>query len=158
PNLIRIQSDEVTYHFHVLLRFEIEKGLIEGNISVKDLEDIWNEKIKTYLGLDVPTAAQGVLQDIHWSHGSFGYFPTYSLGSFYAAQLFNAAKKALPNLMEEIEASQYGNLLEWLRNNIHRYGRIYNSEDLCKKATGETLNFSHFMGYITDKYRQVYEV
>jgi carboxypeptidase Taq len=158
PDLIRINSDEVTYHFHILLRFEIEKSLIEGSVEVKDLEELWNNKIKEYLGLDVPSPKQGVLQDIHWSHGSFGYFPTYSLGSFYAAQFFQHAGMAIPGLDEQIAQKNFKPLLAWLRENIHRHGHTYSSEELCKNATGEGLNFKYFNDYLYKKYSQVYKL
>ncbi|MEM6318247.1 MAG: carboxypeptidase M32 [Bacteroidota bacterium] len=141
PNLIRTEADELHYHFHVLIRFEIEKGLMEGTLQVKDLRDVWNDKYKAYLGVDVPDDKQGILQDIHWSHGSIGYFPTYSLGSFYAAQFFQQAEKDIPNLIQQIEAGNNQPLLDWLRTNIHQHGRLYNAETLCQKITGEKLTF-----------------
>src|ERR1035437_2792467 len=121
PSLIRTSADELTYHFHVLIRFEIEKALIEGSIEVNELPNYWNKKHKEYLGIDVPNDSKGVLQDIHWSHGSFGYFPTYSLGSFYAAQFYYQAKKEIPNLETEIENGNMSPLLNWLRLKIHKY-------------------------------------
>jgi carboxypeptidase Taq len=158
PDLIRINSDEVTYHFHILLRFEIEKSLIEGSTEVKDLEEIWNSRIKEYLGLEVPSPKMGVLQDIHWSHGSFGYFPTYSLGSFYAAQFFHFATEAIPGLDDFIAQKNFKPLLEWLRENIHRHGHTFSSEELCQQATGEGLNFKYFNNFLYKKYAQVYKV
>ncbi len=156
PSLIRTESDELHYHFHILIRFEIEKGLIEGSIEVADLDKIWNEKYKSYLGVDVPYDNNGVLQDIHWAHGSFGYFPTYSLGSFYAAQFFKQALKDVPNLSEQIENGDTSNLLNWLRKNIHQHGKTYNADELCKKVTGEKLNFKYFMDYAKEKYGRIY--
>ncbi len=156
PSLIRTESDELHYHFHILIRFEIEKGLIEGSLEVDDLNEIWNEKYKSYLGVEVHDDNSGVLQDIHWAHGSIGYFPTYSLGSFYAAQYFNQALKDIPNLLEQIENGDTSNLLKWLRVNIHQHGMNYNAEDLCKKVTGEPLNFKYFMGYVREKYGDIY--
>jgi carboxypeptidase Taq len=156
PSLIRTESDELHYHFHILIRFEIEKGLIEGSLEVDDLDKIWNEKYKSYLDVDVPDDNNGVLQDIHWAHGSIGYFPTYSLGSFYAAQFFNQALKDVPNLTEQIEHGDTSKLLEWLRENIHQYGMTYNADELCEKVTGEKLNFKYFMNYIKDKYYLIY--
>lgn len=158
PDLIRTNSDEVTYHFHVLLRFEIERGLMDRSIAVKDLEEIWNAKIKEYLGLDVPSAKQGVLQDIHWSHGSIGYFPTYSLGSFYAAQFFHFAQQSGAGTEEQIRTKNYAPLLGWLRENIHSQGQLYYSDDLCKKVTGEPLNYTYFDKYLRNKYGQVYDI
>ena len=158
PSLIRTNADELTYHFHVLIRYEIEKELIGGNIEVADLPTIWNQKYKDYLGIDVPSDAQGVLQDIHWSHGSFGYFPTYSIGSFYAAQFFNQAKKEIEGLEEQIAKGELNPLLDWLRENIHQHGRLFAADELCIKITGEKLNFKYFMEYAKDKYSSLYQL
>ena len=145
PDLIRINSDEVTSHyFHILLRYEIEKGLIDGTYTVDGLDKIWNQKIKEYLGLDVPSAKFGILQDIHWSHGSIGYFPTYSLGSFYAAQFYHYASLAIPGLEEQVANRKFGKLLAWLRENIHKPGHIYTSQELCTKVCGEELELQVF--------------
>lgn len=158
PSPIRIESDELHYHFHILIRYEIEKGLIEGTIAVKDLPKIWNQKYKDYLDLDIPDDNTGVLQDIHWAHGSIGYFPTYSLGSFYAAQFFAQAQKDIPGLEEQIARGDNGKLLAWLRKNIHAHGRYYTADELCRKVTGESLNFAHFMAYATAKYQDIYQL
>lgn len=158
PSFIRTSADELTYHFHILIRFEIEKGLIEGNIATKDLSEIWNAKYKEYLDVEVPNDKMGVLQDIHWSHGSLGYFPTYSLGSFYAAQFFDKATKDIPNLESQIEQGDTSKLLTWLRTNIHQYGMLYNSEELCQRVTGEPLNFDYFMAYARQKYGHIYNM
>lgn len=158
PSLIRTSADELTYHFHVLIRFEIEKALLEKAVEVKDLPDVWNHKYKTYLGLEVPSDARGVLQDIHWSYGNFGYFPTYSLGSFYAAQFFSKAKQDIPGIEKEIESGNMKPLLGWLRENIHRHGKIYPAAELCKRVTGETLNFKYFMDYASKKYSYLYNI
>jgi len=158
PSLIRTNADELTYHFHILIRFEIEKALFERKIKVAELPEYWNARYKEYLGLEVPDASRGVLQDIHWSHGSFGYFPTYSLGSFYAAQFFEAAQNAIPGLELKIMNGNLLPLLEWLRENIHRHGRLYTAEELCKKITGEALNFDHFMKYARKKYSLIYNL
>jgi carboxypeptidase Taq len=158
PSLIRTSADELTYHFHVLIRFEIEKALIEGTIEVKDLPSYWNAKYNEYLGIVVPDDTKGVLQDIHWSHGSFGYFPTYSLGSFYAAQFYAQAKKEISNLESEIEKGNTKPLLDWLREKIHKYGKYYSAEELCISITGEKLNFKHFMDYATNKYSRLYNL
>jgi len=158
PTFIRTESDELHYHFHILIRYEIEKGLIEGALQTADLEAIWNDNYKKYLDLDVPDANRGVLQDVHWSYGSFGYFPTYSLGSFYAAQFFRQAEQDIPNLIEQIERGDNSALLQWLRENIHQHGRRYSAEDLCTKITGEPLNFDHFYAYAKAKYKRIYGV
>jgi carboxypeptidase Taq len=156
PSLIRTNADELTYHFHILIRFEIEKALIEGTVEVNDLPAVWNAKYKAYLGLDVPSDSKGVLQDIHWSHGSFGYFPTYSLGSFYAAQFYNFAARQIPGLESEIEKGNLKPLLEWLRKHVHSEGKMYSAENLCIKITGEKLSFKYFMEYARKKYSALY--
>ena len=157
-SLIRTNADELTYHFHVLIRYEIEKELIAGAIEVNDLPSIWNAKYKEYLNIEVPSDTKGVLQDIHWSHGSFGYFPTYSLGSFYAAQFFHKAAQEIPDLENKIEKGNFSELLTWLRTNIHQHGRIYSANELCEKVTGEKLNFSYFMNYAKKKYTSIYQL
>lgn len=158
PSLIRTEADELTYHFHVAIRFEIEVGLIEGSLAVKDLREIWNDRYKTYLGVEVPDDRRGVLQDIHWSHGSIGYFATYSLGSFYAVQLHDAALAALPGLEDDIAAGNTGRLLDWLRANVHAHGRLLTSEQICQRATGAPLDFGRFMAYARRKYGDLYGV
>jgi carboxypeptidase Taq len=158
PSLVRTAADELTYHFHILVRYEIEKALIEGSLEVKDLPQAWNKKYKEYLGVDVPSDDKGVLQDIHWSHGSFGYFPTYSLGSFYAAQFFATASKQIPDLEKKISNGEHDDLLKWLRENVHQYGKFYKASELCEKITGEKLNFKYFMDYATRKYSGLYDL
>ncbi|HXS37553.1 MAG TPA: carboxypeptidase M32 [Flavipsychrobacter sp.] len=158
PSLVRTEADEVTYHFHVMIRYEIEKRLIEGALGSKELADEWNSMYKKYLGVSATDDKKGVLQDVHWSHGSFGYFPTYSLGSFYAAQFFEQAQKDDKGLSMQIENGKFDNLLHWLRENIHCYGRRYRSEELCQKVTGRGLDFTSFMRYLENKYLMVHEV
>lgn len=156
PSLIRTEADELTYHFHVMIRYEIEKMLIEGSIKTKDIPAYWNEHYKKYLGLSVPDDRRGCLQDIHWSHGSFGYFATYSLGSIYAAQLYSTIKKEDVSVENEITLGNTAPILNWLRKNIHQYGRFYTSEELCNKITGEPLNTQYFINYATKKYNKIY--
>ena len=140
--MIRTNADELTYHLHILIRYEIEKGLIESSIKVQDLPEIWNKKYQEYLGITVPSDSMGVLQDIHWSHGSFGYFPTYTIGSLYAAQFFTQALYENKKLYDEISTGNNNNLLKWLREKIHKHGKKYSAQDLCIKVTGEKLNFN----------------
>lgn len=158
PGFIRISSDELTYHFHVILRFEIEHALINKEIQVKDLPAVWNEKVKQYLGLEVKKDAEGVLQDIHWSHGSIGYFPTYSLGSFYAAQMMETAKQQIPGLEAAHAKGDFSKMKSWLNTQIHAWGKQYSAEDLCKMATGKGLDVSYFIAYAKEKYGQVYQI
>ena len=157
-SLIRTNADELTYHLHVMIRYEIEKSLIEESLNVDDLPNTWNKLYKEYLNIDVPSDSQGVLQDIHWSHGSFGYFPTYTLGSFYAAQFFDKASKDITDIDSKIENGETEILLDWLRKNIHNHGKRYDASELCKKVTGETLNFKYFMDYAKNKYTKIYNL
>lgn len=152
PSLIRTEADELTYHSHVMVRYELEKRLIEGSLQVKEIPLYWNDQYKTLLGVDVPDDKRGCLQDVHWSHGSFGYFATYSLGSFYAAQLWQQAKKDIAGL--EIEIAKEGrtdSLLGWLRTNVHKHGRFYESEALCNLVTGKNLDSTVFVSYLREK-------
>ena len=156
PSLIRTEADEVTYHFHILIRYEIEKALIEGSLETDGIPARWNELYNHYLGITPPDDLTGVLQDVHWSHGSFGYFPTYTLGSFYAAQFYHQAILDIPNLKNNILNGDYKALLQWLREGIHQHGRRYTSEELCKRITGRKLDSSFFMQYIQHKLNGIY--
>ncbi len=157
PSLIRTEADEVSYHFHVMIRYELEKQLLDGSLTVADIPEKWNDSYKTWLGMTVPDDKRGCLQDVHWSHGSFGYFPTYSLGSFYAAQFFAAAEDQQPGLTTAISSGNTNSLLAWLRDRIHRHGRRYTSEELCFRATGKSLDTNYFLNYLLDKYRNIYK-
>lgn len=156
PSLIRTEADEVTYHFHVAIRYNLEKELIAGNLSADDIVPYWNNQYKNLLGVTVPDDKRGALQDVHWSHGSFGYFPTYSLGSLYAAQFFASAQKALPQLNENLRTGDTSALLGWLRNQVHSKGKALESEQLCKEITGAGLDVPYFSEYLFEKYRLVY--
>ncbi len=156
PSLIRTEADELTYHFHVMIRYDIEKMLIDGSIKTKDIPAYWNEHYEKYLGIQVPDDKRGCLQDVHWSHGSFGYFATYSLGSLYAAQMYATISNQNPFLEKELALGNNAGLLQWLRQQIHQHGRYYTSEELCNKATGEILNSDYFMNYANKKYNDIY--
>ena len=156
PSLIRTEADELTYHFHVMIRYEIEKMLIEGSLPTKDIPACWNEMYQKYLGIKVPDDNRGCLQDIHWSHGSFGYFATYSLGSLYAAQLYSTIEKKYPAVSEDLTNGKINSIQDWLKKEIYCNGRYYSSEELCKKATGETLQSSYFIEYATKKISEIY--
>jgi carboxypeptidase Taq len=158
PGFIRISCDELTYHFHILLRTELEIELINRRLAVKDLPEAWNAKVKSYLGLDVPNHSLGVLQDIHWSHGSIGYFPTYSLGSFYAAQFMAKAEQDLGGLSGDFSQGNFGKLKTWLNENIHSHGRLYSAEELCTRVTGTGLDVKHFIAYAKEKFGKVYGI
>lgn len=157
PSLIRTEADELTYHFHVMIRYELEKLLIGGTLAVKEIPAFWNEHYRQLLGVQVPNDKQGCLQDVHWSHGSFGYFPTYSLGSFYSAQFYSFANQAIPSLNQQIRQGNTGDLLQWLRKQVHFKGRRLTSEQLCKDICGETLNINYFIDYLLGKYRDIYK-
>ena len=156
PSLIRTEADELTYHFHVLIRYEIEKKLIEGSIQSKDIPSIWNEYYEKYLGVIVPDDIRGCLQDVHWSHGSFGYFATYSIGSLYAAQLWNSINNQQVKTIENLKTGDTSLILYWLRHNIFPFGRFFSSDKLCQKATGESLNAEHFINYVNKKFQSIY--
>ncbi|GAQ81313.1 Carboxypeptidase Taq [Klebsormidium nitens] len=159
PSLVRTESDEVTYPMHVVLRYELERDLINGTIQVADLPRLWNEKMLEYLGCTPPDDARGILQDVHWSSGMFGYFPTYSLGAMYACQMFEQAKKELPDLEQDIAAGQFSQLRDWLYSEIHQVGSLYESGDhLMEKLTGSQLRPECFLQYLRDKYGPLYQL
>jgi carboxypeptidase Taq len=158
PSFIRVEADEVTYGLHIILRFEIEKQLIAGTLSVSDLPEAWNARFKELFGITPPTAAQGCLQDIHWSLGDFGYFPTYALGNLLAAQLFHAFAKEHPDWEAKVAAGELSFIREWLKHNIHIHGKRYNSDEFAKRITGKTLNEEAYCRYLKEKYRGIYGV
>jgi carboxypeptidase Taq len=138
PSLIRTEADEITYNLHIILRFEIERSLIEGSLEVAALPQIWREKMREYLGLTPATDRDGVLQDVHWPGGSIGYFPSYALGNLYAAQLFKAAEAEIGSVEAAIAAGEFDVLLGWLRRHIHRFGQTFRPVELITRATGES--------------------
>lgn len=158
PNLIRIEADEVTYNMHIIIRFEIEKGLMEGTLQVKDLPYTWNEKMREYLGIVPEYDGAGCLQDIHWSLGYIGYFPTYTLGNLYAAQFFGAFVKAHPHWKEKLAKGNLSFIREWLQTHIHTFGRQYTSAELCTKLTGRPLSEQPFVDYLNGKYKSLYQI
>jgi len=157
PGFIRVEADEMTYNLHIALRFELENDLINYKLLVKDLPEAWRAKMKKYLGLVPKTDREGALQDIHWSHGAFGYFPTYTLGNLYAAQITATMRKEL-NLEDLAERGELGTILSWLRTNIHQYGSLYRSDELVKKVTGKGLDPNYFLRYINKKYSKIYQL
>lgn len=157
-NLIRVEADELTYHMHIVLRFEIERELIEGDLDVSDVPHVWNDKMEEYLGVRPDTDAEGCLQDIHWSHGTFGYFPTYSLGSVLSAQLYASAEEDIENLDGDIESGEFDALHDWLTENVHRHGQRYTTPDLIEEATGESFTADYFLDYVNEKYGALYDL
>jgi carboxypeptidase Taq len=158
PSFIRVEADELTYCLHVILRFEIEVALMEGEISVSELPQVWNEKMHDLLGINPRNDKEGVLQDMHWSGGSFGYFPTYAIGTVYSSQLFNQLKNENTYLYDEIGQGNFNSILNWLRESIHKYGRLMTADEIIKKTCGEGLNSKVFVDYLKDKYYALYEV
>ncbi len=156
PSYIRVEADELTYNLHIMLRYEIEKALMGGEIEAKDLPAIWNQKMKDYLGITPPTDTLGVLQDVHWSFGGIGYFPSYSLGNLYAAQILHTIQKELPDVNYYIENGRFDLIQAWLKENIHQYGKLYTPNELIVKVTGEELNADYLVEYLEKKYSEVY--
>ncbi|MBN2803167.1 MAG: carboxypeptidase M32 [Deltaproteobacteria bacterium] len=152
PGLIRVEADEVTYNLHVLIRFEIERELFRNNINVEDIEALWNEKMQKYLGVKPANLKEGAMQDVHWSAGMFGYFPTYTLGNIYSAQLFKAAESELGSLDKMFSEGIFKPLLGWLNKNIHTHGAIYGSSGLIEKATSNPVSSKYFIDYLKSKY------
>ena len=155
-NLIRVEADELTYHLHIVVRYEIERALFAGDLTVAEIPGAWNDAYEEYLGIRPETDAKGCLQDIHWSHGSFGYFPTYSLGSVLAAQLYAAAERDLEDLEASIAAGSFEGLHEWLREAVHQHGCRYETDTLIEEATGEPFAADAFLSYVTEKYTSLY--
>lgn len=158
PTFIRVEADEGTYNLHVMLRFGIERAMLSGDLSVADLPGAWNARFKELLGLDVPDDTNGCLQDVHWSFGLFGYFPTYTLGNLYAAQLWQTINKELPGLEDEFAKGDFGRLKQWLNKNVHAHGRRYGAGELCEKVTGRPLESQPLMDYLGGKLREVYKL
>jgi len=158
PSLIRVEADEATYNLHVMLRLELEIALLEGTVKVKDLPQAWNERMKDYLGVVPPTDTLGVLQDVHWSGGMLGYFPTYALGNLVSAQLWEKINEAIPDLNDQIEHGKFDALLGWLRTNIHQHGAKFEPQVLVKKVTGSTITPEPYMRYLTEKFTEIYHL
>ncbi len=156
PGYIRVEADEVTYNLHIMLRFEIEQAIINEGLPVEEIPAAWNALFKEYLGLDVPDDSLGVLQDIHWSFGAIGYFPTYALGNLYGAQFFAQARKEIPDLDVHFAAGNFEPLLNWLREHIYQHGQRYRAHDLVQVITGEPLSYKPLMSYLRNKYSDLY--
>ncbi|USZ69324.1 carboxypeptidase M32 [Halorussus salilacus] len=157
-NLIRVEADELTYHMHIVVRFEIERDLVRGDIEVEDVPERWNDKYEEYLGVRPDSNAEGCLQDIHWSHGDFGYFPTYSLGSVLAAQLYDSVEDDIEDVDEKIREGDFEPLHDWLTENVHRHGSRYTTDELIRQATGEDYTADYFLDYVKSKYGDLYEL
>ncbi|MCH2677685.1 MAG: carboxypeptidase M32, partial [Alphaproteobacteria bacterium] len=158
PSFIRVEADEVTYPLHIILRYEIEKGLFDESISVKDLPDVWNDKMEEYLGIRPSSDSEGVLQDVHWSGGAFGYFPSYTLGAMYACQFYSKMLLDIGDIPKKIKEGNFSCIKKWLNDNIHQKGRLYSTDDLILKVTGEKLDPCFFIDYLKKKYSEIYKL
>ena len=156
PSLIRVEADEVTYNLHVLLRFELEVEMLEGRLSVGEIPAAWNAKMEEYLGVVPDNDANGALQDVHWAAGLFGYFPTYTLGNVLSVQLFEAALGEHPGIAAEMERGEFGTLLTWLRENVHRHGKRYDPDALIERATGRPTETDPYLRYLKTKFGELY--
>jgi carboxypeptidase Taq len=151
-----VDADEVTYNLHILIRFELERALIENDLQVAELPGAWREKYQKYLGITPPNDAEGVLQDVHWSAGLFGYFPTYSLGNLYAAQFFDQANADLGDQRAAFRRGEFQPLLGWLRDKIHRHGQRYPAAELAVRVTGKPLSHAAWFAQMESKYGELY--
>jgi len=156
PSMIRVEADEATYNLHIMLRMEIEIGLVEGTLAVKDLPAIWNARMQEYLGVTPPDDAHGVLQDVHWSTGLMGYFSTYALGNLVSVQLWEKIGRDIPDLADQIRAGKFDGLLAWLRLNVHRHGRKFEPQELVQKVTGSKIDPAAYLRYLNQKYGAIY--
>ncbi len=158
PSLIRVEADQITYNLHVILRFQIERAIFKKELALKDLSDAWKDGMKSLLGVDVPDDSQGFLQDVHWSGGAFGYFPTYSLGNIYAAQLYSAFVCQNPKFKDELKNRETSSLLNWLRKHVHSKGRSLEAKELIRQATGEEPNSKYLVEYLDSKINEQEEI
>ncbi len=155
---IRVEADELTYNLHIAVRFEVEDAIFDGRLKTGEIPSFWNERFEKYLGIEVPDDSQGCLQDVHWPSGGFGYFPSYTMGNLYAAQLWDAAKRQVPGLEDRIAAGDLGAMLGWLRQNVHLHGKRYSTADLMKRVTGDKISEDYFIRYAREKYGKLYDV
>ena len=158
PSLIRVEADEATYNLHIIIRFELEQALINEGLAIKDLPAAWNQKYRDYLDIEPPSDADGVLQDVHWSAALIGYFPTYALGNLYAAQFYAQACQDVGPLDVQFEQGEFGPLLGWLREKIHRQGQCYTARELVETITGQPLTHDSLIAYLREKYTSYYDL
>jgi carboxypeptidase Taq len=157
PGLIRIAADEVTYNLHIIIRYEMEQAMVTTAVAVESLPRLWNEKYQAYLGITPPTDSEGILQDVHWSSG-FGYFPTYTLGNLYGAQIYAALRASFADFDERLASGDSAFALGWLRERMYRWGKTYLPEELVERVTGEPPSPAYFVEYLTRKFEQVYDL
>lgn len=156
PSLIRVEADEATYNLHIMLRLELEIAMMEGSLAVKDLPEAWNSRMEEYLGVIPPDNSVGVLQDVHWSEGYIGYFSTYSLGNLISLQLWEKMGEEIPNISEQVQSGEFGEILSWLRENVHRHGRKYEPQEIVQRITGSKIDPEPYMRYLKTKYGEIY--
>ncbi len=153
---IRVDSDEVTYNLHIILRFELEKKLFSGELAVAELPEVWNNASEEIIGIRPQNVSEGCLQDVHWSGGAFGYFPSYCLGNMIAAQIWYRIKEDYPDMEEDFARGEFGRLLNWLRENVHHKGRQYNTLELTRRVTGQELSPQGLIRYLKERYLPLY--
>lgn len=158
PSLVRTEADELTYSLHIIIRYEVEKAFINGDVKVDELPALWNRKYREYLGIEPENDREGILQDDHWAGGMIGYFPSYALGNIYGAQFLNKMQKDIPDIFTRIENGDLDSVHQWLKENIHKYGAVYTPQELIKKVTGEELNAKYFIEYLNKKYSEIYDL
>ena len=156
PSKIRVEADEVTYCLHIIIRFNIERDLFANKITVAELPQIWNQSYKEYLGVDIENDSEGVMQDIHWASGAFGYFPSYALGNIHSGQILATMEKDLPDWKTQISSGNFQNIKQWLAKNVHNHGNLYDPADLIRRITGEELNVKPYLNYLHKKYSKLY--
>jgi carboxypeptidase Taq len=156
PSKIRIEADEATYSLHVIIRFELERDLFAGKLTVGELPAVWNQKYQDYLGVEIENDSEGVLQDVHWSHGYFGYFPTYALGNIYGGQILYRMEREMPQWRESLSKGNFHEVREWLVRNVHAYGNLYDPLDLLRRVSGEGITPKRFIDYLDSKYSKIY--
>jgi len=157
PELIRVEADELTYSLHIMVRYEIEKMIFAGEVSIDDLPKIWNQKMVEYLGIEPENDSEGLMQDVHWYCGLVGYFPSYAIGSAYASQIYNTMKKDF-DVDKALENQDIKKITDWLGEKIHKYGRLKDTAEIIKKVTGEELNPKYYIDYLKEKYSKIYEI
>jgi carboxypeptidase Taq len=158
PSFIRVEADEVTYNQHIFVRFELEKALVTGELDVADVPEAWNTKYEEYLGITPPDDALGCLQDVHWSHATIGYFPTYTLGNLMSAQIFSRATEDLPGVESRFAKGEFGSLLDWLRDKVHSHGAKFTAPELMEREFGQSLSAQPLLDYLRTKYTEVYDL
>lgn len=157
PSLVRIEADELTYPLHIVIRYEIEKGLFDGSIDVEHLDQVWDDMYEKYLGVRASKASQGILQDVHWSSGDFGYFPTYALGSAFAAQFMSAMRKDL-DVDKVLKEGNFPEIMAWLKSHIHHYGCAKDADEILREVTGESFNPDYYLTYLENKFKNLYNL